>query len=53
MENDDNDRSEIPVVKPVPVKLYNIHMGGVDRVEQQCKVSKFFLKHKNGTVNFH
>ena len=29
-----NNHSDIPVLKPVAVKQYNTHMGGVDRVDQ-------------------
>ena len=44
MGNVENGRSEIPVVKPVAVKQYNIQMGGVDRVDQQLQSFKILRK---------
>ena len=29
------DRNDVPIVKPSAIRSYNLHMGGVDRVDQQ------------------
>ena len=44
MEIVNNGHGEIPVLKPVAVKQYNTHMGGVYHVDQQLQSYKALRK---------